>query len=386
MKIKKYVAPSMPEAMKKIRAELGSDAVILNSKVVQSGGFFGLFAKKNIEVIAAIDAVPSGAMKTIVKQKPYVEKDDSSVSETKPIEKNEINGLENKEKQQLLQEIVQLKTLMKDFAIREQAQAVLYPGELKQIHELLCAQEVHESLRQKIMQELTEKWYTAKQKPNYAQALSWLKHILADRISHLPFGKLSYEKKYVNVVGPTGVGKTTTIAKIAAKAVLKDKKKVAFITTDTYRIAAIDQLKTYAQILCIPLEVCYTVQDFKRAMKQFANYDVVLIDTAGRNFRNHQYVDDLKEMIEFDDSMETYLVLSLTAKQNDMEAIYEQFSSVAIHQLIFTKVDETTHYGSIINMVDKYDVGVAYITNGQDVPDDIIPADPNDMMNIIFGD
>ena len=106
---------------------------------------------------------------------------------------------------------------------------------------------------------------------------------------------MGFNKKYINIVGPTGVGKTTTLAKVAAETMLNQRKKVAFITTDTYRIAAIDQLKTYAKILNIPIEVAYNLEDFKRAADRFSHYDIVFIDTAGRNFRNEQYVKDLEK-------------------------------------------------------------------------------------------
>jgi flagellar biosynthesis protein FlhF len=193
------------------------------------------------------------------------------------------------------------------------------------------------------------------------------------------------KKKYVNVIGPTGVGKTTTLAKIAADCILKHQKKVAFITTDTYRIAAIEQLKTYAQILNIPIEVCYSLKDFHAAAKKFASYDVVLIDTAGRNFRNKQYVDDLVNVLDFGMDLETYLVFALTSKQKDMEDIFRQFSTIKIDKFIFTKADETSVYGSMINLTDKFNIGVAYITTGQNVPDDFLIASPEAITNVLIG-
>ncbi|WML50512.1 hypothetical protein RCG23_04140 [Neobacillus sp. PS3-34] len=183
----------------------------------------------------------------------------------------------------------------------------------------------------------------------------------------------------------TGVGKTTTLAKIAADCVIKYKKKVAFITTDTYRIGAIEQLKTYAKILNVPLEVCYNIDDFKEASQKFEDYDIVLIDTAGRNFRNKQYVEDLQKIIDFNKDMETFLVLSLTAKQKDMEQIYRQFSIVNINKLIFTKADETSVYGPMINMIKDHQIGVSYVTNGQNVPDDMTSANPEVLINLLLG-
>ncbi len=197
--------------------------------------------------------------------------------------------------------------------------------------------------------------------------------------------EMGFNKKYINIVGPTGVGKTTTLAKVAAETMLNQRKKVAFITTDTYRIAAIDQLKTYAKILNVPIEVAYNLEDFKRAADRFSHYDIVFIDTAGRNFRNEQYVKDLGNIIDFSNDLETYLVLSLTSKQTDMDAIYRQFSTIPIKQVIFTKADETATYGSMINFIQRNQIAPFYITNGQNVPDDIVRATPTNIVNTILG-
>ncbi|WP_314733471.1 hypothetical protein [Anaerobacillus sp. CMMVII] len=165
---------------------------------------------------------------------------------------------------------------------------------------------------------------------------------------------------------------------------LKHQKKVAFITTDTFRIAAIDQLKTYAKILNVPIEVAFSVEDFVKAKEKLSEYDVVLIDSAGRNFLNQMYIDELKKVIDFDEEMETYLVLSLTSKYRDMASIYEQFSKINISKVIFSKKDETLSRGSMFNLVHEYKVGVAYITNGQSVPDDIIEGSLEEIVNSIL--
>jgi flagellar biosynthesis protein FlhF len=191
---------------------------------------------------------------------------------------------------------------------------------------------------------------------------------------HLAFVGISYQKKYINVVGPTGVGKTTTLAKLAAESMLKNQKKIAFITTDTYRIAAIEQIKTYAKILNAPLEVCYSLEDFQKAKEKFKEMDMVFIDTAGRNFRNRELVSDLEKLIDFTEEVETFLVLSVTSKLNDMLEIYDNFSSIQIDKIIFTKLDETNLRGSMYDFILSADKGVAYMTNGQNVPDDILMA------------
>ncbi|WP_377897040.1 hypothetical protein [Gottfriedia sp. OAE603] len=143
-----------------------------------------------------------------------------------------------------------------------------------------------------------------------------------------------------------------------------------------------DQLKTYATILGVPIEVCYNLEDFKNAKDKFEQYDLVLIDTSGRNFRDEKYVTELKEIIDFNE-LETYLVLALTSKYKDMKKIYEQFHSVPINKVIFSKVDETESYGSMLNFMVEKQVGVAYLTNGQNVPDDIMEGSPNKIYSIL---
>ncbi|RRN70302.1 flagellar biosynthesis protein FlhF [Peribacillus simplex] len=374
MKVKKYLAPSMNEAMKRIREELGSDAVILSSKAVYNGGFLGLFKKRSIEVIAAIDPV-SQPIQTVMKQKskklPPKQKMASHINEG------------DKESADLLKEIEGLKDMIKSIQIYSPDRE--YPGKLQKIHDYLMEQEVDISLRSQIMDELLEKWFVFKQQSTDEEIQVWLEEAMFGILEKVENGKPGLQKKYINIVGPTGVGKTTTLAKVAAETMLKHDKKVAFITTDTYRIAAIDQLKTYAKILNVPIEVAYNLEDFKRATERFSHYDYVFIDTAGRNFRNPQYVKDLNEIIHFTDEMETYLVLSLTSKQKDMEDIYRQFATIPIKQVIFTKADETSTFGAIFNFIHTHKLGAAYITDGQNVPDDIEIATSSQLLNMAFG-
>ncbi len=379
MKVKKFIAPNMPEAMKMIRNELGKDAVILNSKVVQKGGIFGFFTKKNIEVIAAVDPQP------IPKKQPVRKEIQEQKVEIKPaptVKTVEIQKTDD----ELLKEIKDLKEMLKGLSMNNGRDSFEhYPGPLKDMNQFLSDQEIELQLRKEIMGFLLEKWYVNKGEASFEQITNWGKEYLVNSMTPLSFGAIDFSKKYINVVGPTGVGKTTTLAKIAAQAVLKYEKKVAFITTDTYRIAAIDQLKTYAKILNVPMEVTYTLDDFAKAKEKFSNFDLILIDTAGRNFRNKQYVDDLKSIIGFDEDLETILVLALTSKYSDMLDIFEQFTSIKIDKFIFTKVDETSKYGTILNLILKNKIGVAYLTNGQNVPDDIFEASPESIANTIFG-
>jgi flagellar biosynthesis protein FlhF len=382
MKVKKYIASSMPEAMKQIRAELGNEAVILNSRVVHTGGVLGFFKKRSIEVMAAAEPKLKLEKKPITKPASPQKR----ISASHPPKKAEepIREADIKASAELIKEISDLKRMMTNLANTQQS-GPSYPEAIKKVQALLNEQELDKNLQDQVLSVLLEKWYLSGAGAVDTEVLACLETELEKEIDGIPFGGISFSKKYINVAGPTGVGKTTTLAKMAAECVIKHKKKVAFITADTYRIAAIDQLKTYAKILNVPLEVCYTIEDFKQAAEKLKDNDLILIDTAGRNFRNKQYVEDLQNVIDFEKDMETFLVLSLTAKQRDMEDIYSQFSIIDIDKLIFTKADETSTYGAMYNIIHKYRKGAAYITNGQDVPDDILAADPDVIVKQLLG-
>ncbi|KML43745.1 MULTISPECIES: flagellar biosynthesis protein FlhF [Bacillaceae] len=379
MKVKKFMAASMPDAMKQIRAELGKDAVILNSRVVYIGGFLGFFKKRSIEVMAAADPNQEIEQKPAVKPAVIPAAANHFKENT---EESPFTG--SKTSNELIREISSLKQMMSSLAGGQQI-SMVYPEPVRKVMHVLKEQEIDNSIQDQVLQVLLEKWYLGGAKAKVTEVEAWLHEELIKQIENIPFSGISFTKKYINVAGPTGVGKTTTLAKMAAECVIKHKKKAAFITADTYRIAAIDQLKTYAGILDIPLEVCYTIDDFRQAAEKLKDYDLVLIDTAGRNFRNRQYVEDLKNVIDFEKDMETFLVLSLTAKQKDMEDIYNQFSIIDIDKLIFTKADETSTYGAMYNIINKYKKGAAYITNGQDVPDDILMAGPEAIVKQLMG-
>ncbi|MBU8729288.1 flagellar biosynthesis protein FlhF [Cytobacillus oceanisediminis] len=379
MKVKKFMAASMPDAMKQIRMELGNDAVILNSRVVYTGGVLGFFKKRNIEVMAALDANQESEQKPSVKPAAVQDHSDDYKGNAEDAQFSSL-----KTSDELIREISSLKQMMSSLASSNQAIPV-HPEAIRKAQFILDEQEIDKSVQDHVLQALLEKWYLRGANAKDSEIDAWLHEELIKQIEDIPFEGISFSKKYINVAGPTGVGKTTTLAKMAAECVIKHRKKAAFITADTYRIAAIDQLKTYASILNMPLEVCYTIEDFRQAADKLKEFDVVLIDTAGRNFRNKQYVEDLKNVIDFENEMETFLVLSLTSKQKDMEEIYNQFSIIDIDKLIFTKADETSTYGSMYNIIHKYKKGAAYITNGQDVPDDILMAGPEAIVKQLMG-
>ena len=186
-------------------------------------------------------------------------------------------------------------------------------------------------------------------------------------------------------IGPTGVGKTTTIAKLAARCSLQIKRKVSLITIDTYRIAAVEQLKTYARIMNIPLFVSYTPEEMRRSIAENRDSALILIDTAGRSQADGEQIIDLKNYFGGGSGIEVMLVLSATTKNRDLRDITTRFSPIDAGKLIFTKLDETTTYGSIVNEAVRTKLPIAYFTAGQNVPDDIEAASPAKLARMLLG-
>ncbi|MBP1968083.1 flagellar biosynthesis protein FlhF [Virgibacillus natechei] len=374
MKVKKFVAPTMPEAMKQIRNELGSEAVILNSKEIKKGGFLGLFKKQNIEVIAALDPHPletKEEAKTKKESKVPVINDPVLQSNSQSDSKEVINEIQN------------LKKIISHQALSNGSN---YSVDYQLVYQHLLEQEVDNKLAEQLINNVVKKSEGLETKPSLNTIKQEIKKEIQNRLRDLSFEGITYDQKIVQFVGPTGVGKTTTLAKIAAHSMLNDNKKVAFITTDTYRIAAIEQLKTYARILDVPVKVAYTIEEYKNAIESFQNYDLILIDTAGRNFRDERYVTELEDTIDLSMDLATYLVLSLTAKPKDLTEIYDQFYHIPIKEVIFTKIDETRQYGTMLNIAINKHVGIAYVTNGQDVPDDLVHLTPEVITDYIVGE
>lgn len=371
MGIKKITAPSMPEAFQKVKDEVGEEAVILSSRVVWTGGVFGFFKKKQFEVVAVMD-------------------DDNKLQESVPLPvlTETVDLIEEKPveyEQSLLNELAELKEMVASNQKAIDPDLAVYPSSIQKALELLLDQELDERYVAKIAERLLVSWRQAKKEPSEKDVIQEAKKILAEQIDQFDFSP-SGEKKFVALVGPTGVGKTTTLAKLAAHAALEEKKKVAFITLDTYRIAAIDQLKTYAGLLDIPVEVAYEPEDFIKAVESFADYDQVFIDTAGRNYRDAGFVHALHNILSMENDLETFLVMGVTMKERDIVSIMDNFQHMSIDRLIFTKADETKVFGSMVNIMLKYNLPTAFVTTGQDVPDDIIIAVPELFVDYIFGD
>jgi len=403
----------MPDALQKIRVELGKDAVILNTKEIRIGGFLGFFSKKRIEVIAATDAntassgkgkflqrnesvKPNSTSTIAVMDEPLPFVPDVIANKPQPTENVKVEQTEKTERvdrqdrqftydDPIMRELKQMKEMMNKFTIHSQTMSESKNPHLMELEEQLLAQEVEPSYIAQLQTEITEALAGTGEEMNKANVMMQAKkQLLAVLKSAVP-KNIASDTKVVHFVGPTGVGKTTTIAKLAAEQVLKYHQKVGFITSDTYRIAAVEQLKTYATILNIPLEVVFSPQDLHKAFQQLQDRDIIFMDTAGRNFRNEMYVSELYALLQNKGKSETFLVLSLTTKYKDMKVITENFMKFNLNKVLFTKMDETDTYGTIINLLREFPLSLSYVTNGQNVPEDISEADENAIIDFVLG-
>ena len=410
MTIKKFQGKTEAEAVEKARAEFGAEAVIMNVKEIKPRGFFKSFKSSTFEVTAAVEEkeshVDSGT--TLKNMQKMHETINMAVDE--PISIPPISGTEmdqNKaeksaieflkrnasllkkedmvERERIEEKLENLQSILEKQLVSDKSQDTEEKEIAKQdvkknenlsfikvLYETLISNEVHEKYVNQIMDELEKvNW-------NGNSVDSILSNVYQKMI--LKFGQphgidLSGKKpKIVFFVGPTGVGKTTTLAKIASRLKVEQGKKVAFLTADTYRIAAAEQLRTYANILDTPLAIIYSAEELNQGIEQMENYDVILVDTAGFSHKSLGQKEDMKKLIQSVDAKyesEVYLALSATTKYKDLMEIADVYKEISDYKLVFTKLDETTTYGNILNIKLYSDAQVSYITNGQNVPDDI---------------
>ena len=390
MKVKKYIVDSLPQAVGQIKSELGNDAMILHTKKIKVGGFLGLFGKEKIEVIAAVDNNTTSMTNSTKKNIPLEDSNKINVpaqSNNNPYQKNlnTVNSNYTDEfHQSLSTEVGELKNIIVKMMLNQSNEKVPgYQKDIKDIYKRLIKQGVIEEIALKLIDEVIKVSGNDFEQVNILGIVE--KHLIDKFEQSKKSKEIGSDIKIVNFVGPTGVGKTTTIAKLAAEKVLKEKKKVAFITADTYRIGAVDQLRIYAEILNAPVEVVFSPQDINKSLEKFRNYDLIFMDTAGRNYNNDMYISELNNILSRMDSSETYLVLSLTHKYEDLVVILEQFKKIKVDKILFTKFDETSTYGNIINVISEFPYQTSYITNGQNVPDDIEVFNEKKIARAILG-
>lgn len=390
MRVKRYVSETLQDAMLKVKMDMGKDAVILHTRKFKEGGFFGFFGKLMFEVTAAIEDVPNlpvtsskhlvavTADPAAVKKKAQIDvvvKDEMTDGKTEKVDEQASPSFA-----EIHEEIQDMKQMINDMKIQIEASEELrnLPKYLQKYHQLLMDNEVDEKIIRKIIKDLNSQIPKEKvsngefvEEMVIQQILKYLK-----RPKPISFKRQGLNQKSIALVGPTGVGKTTTIAKLAATFSIVDKKNIALITADTYRVAAVEQLKTYGEIIGVPVDVVFSPTELQEAINRHMDKDLILIDTAGRSHKNEEQMDELKSFLSVAEPSEIFLVLSATTRYKDMTDIVDRYADIPINRLIFTKLDETSCVGAILNITFKTQKSLSYVTVGQNVPDDIEVADP----------
>ncbi|HQO95993.1 MAG TPA: flagellar biosynthesis protein FlhF [Sedimentibacter sp.] len=395
MKVKRYVGETAQEAMQKVKSDLGRDAIILNTRKIRKKGLAGLFSKPLIEVVATIDNdISSGARANNARNEHTIETNEfiKELNENLQGQKNSLKDNTKKhshadEKELIQQDFMEIKNMLNKVydAVKVDYENTKLSDVVKKYLKTLEDNEVDKVIVNEIKEKLMETLDSEKQQSD-AIVRNTVYNILMKYVKEPEPFSFAGGKKVIIVIGPTGVGKTTTLAKLAANMVLNEKKRVGLITSDTYRIAAVEQLKTYSEIIGVPLSIIYTPGEILNAIESYADKDLILVDTAGRSHKDKYQLMELKTLIKSSINYEVYLVISATTKFSDCIEIIKNYSFLDDYKLLFTKLDETSAFGVILNVAYITKKPISYITTGQSVPDDIEIADNGKIINCLLGD
>ena len=383
MTIKKYQGKNEQELLEKIKDELGPSAVILNVRKIKSNFLLSLFTKGKIEITVATEEEPQPIIPI---------QENSNVNFNTGLEelRDKMNSME-----QLLTTATDKMEHLYNVPFYQQEELEDKPAQEPEtgkvkfeslIYEHLVKQEVEEEVARALLRETDD----LGENPQIQDIIRIVYNNISETIGEPNIIKEdtnnSQEPQVIFFIGPTGVGKTTSIAKLTADFTLRKEKKVALITADTYRIAAIEQLRTYAEILSAPLKVVYSADELQGAIDQFAGNDFVFVDTAGRSHKNDEHLDELETMLGTFPHKKVYLVLSATTKFTDLISIVKRYTKLCDeYSIIVTKTDETASAGTILNL--KYYTGkpLSYVSFGQNVPDDIEIINGSKYAKILLG-
>ncbi len=364
-----------------VRSDLGPDAAVLHTREVQSGMLRWLTGRRQVEVTASATVnVPSR----------FAGPSESAADlrdETHPPAAHR-DDYRAKFREDLKAQIEDLHSMVEDLCRKSADQRDRQhdlPETLFQLYADLIDAEVSEEVTRELIERLRE-GVSGDELADPVLLKARLIRLVEDQISCVgPLDVRPGERKIVALVGPTGVGKTTTIAKLAANHHLKLRQRVGLITVDTYRMAAVDQLRTYADIIDLPMEVVSTPRQMRAAVSRLSNLELIFVDTAGRSPRDEVRIQELKSLLAEAQPEEVYLVLSGVASASSMCRTAERFSEVGVTSLVLTKLDEATGLGNLLPVLKERRLPLSYVTNGQNVPDDIAAADRRQLARFMLG-
>lgn len=403
MRIKKFLAPSIKEATAQMKEDLGADAIVLNTRRIPTSGLLKPLGKDQFEITGAVDEQP--ALRPADQPQTYSRRSVRQAYQSAPAlpappndEEPAVEGLRKisrtferepelpapRPSQSLrdASDIIQLKAEVEDMksVLMQLSHQLRYkhfgelPESLKNVYLNLLQQDVDEKFAVTLTNAVLKKVHPQEQE-NATVIEQTVLQTIASGFPIAAAAAPAKKSRVVVLVGPTGVGKTTTIAKLAAIEKLAHGKSVGLISCDTYRIGAIEQLKTFAVIAEIPMQVVYRAADVAAAVKKFQKHDVIFIDTVGRSQKAKKELAELKKIVQSAKADEVHLVLSAQTNDATLNEIVDKFALLEPTHLIFSKMDEAAIFGPLYNIAQRTKIPVSFFATGQAVPDDISVSD-----------
>ncbi|MBU1097649.1 MAG: flagellar biosynthesis protein FlhF [Bacteroidetes bacterium] len=371
MKIKKFLAPTLREASAKMKTEFGDEAIILGTRVVNKQLEYGTV--KLFEITSGIEDendLESNSFQGLLDTNTRPEMDFKA--ELSKVSEN-INRKKDQNSLLSILDTAKIKSLKNDSKLT------------KDLLNMAIDNLLHKEIDKPIVKTIVGHLKKSQQLINYNNLENYIISTIASLVSTSNFELEKKGKpKVVAMVGPTGVGKTTCIAKLAAISKILHNLNIGIISIDTYRLGAIDQLRIFSDISNIDMLVAYEPGDMPKLVKQLKDKDIIFIDTAGRSQKNSKDLEQTKYFLDQINVNETYLVLSSTSSTKNLFDIAEKFKVLKYDSLIFTKIDESVTFGNMLNVMVEFNVPIIYLTNGQVIPDDIISADSEVIANMIY--
>ncbi len=410
MKIKTFSGSTMAEALGLVKRQFGKHAVILSTRTISKGSFLGLGGSPHVEITAARgmadlpESMRRNAVRPSAQRSRRSSREDSTRMPARPIDplerirspervdamRTDASPTSNdtgRSPAEILTEIGSVKTLVAEL-VQESRRLRIgdTPEALYETYQALISSAVTEQMAQgliaQVRHDLTEDQLS---QPAVVRAkLATVLERMVPTAGPIRASTTGDTPTIITLVGATGVGKTTTIAKLAANFCLREKLRVGLVTIDTYRIAAIEQLKTYADIINVPVEVASSPSEYKQAIDRLSDRDIILVDTAGRSQRDAIKVNELKEFFSVCKPDEIHLVLSSTSSESVLTQTVERFREIGVDRVIFTKLDEAIGFGVMLTCLEKAKASLSYVTNGQDVPDDIRIGESKTLAKLIL--
>ncbi len=400
MEIRTYRAGSMHEALSLVRRDLGPDAAVLHTREVHANRLFGLIpGRRQIEVTASEGVqvpsrLPEQAPDIETRPRPAVQT--SQPGPASPHADSQVSAYptpvpssRSSEPPALAVEdqLSDLRAMLQELCRQNRSTSGSHdlPDSLFRLFTDLIEVDLNEEIARELVERVRREASGAELDDSILAKTRIASMVEAEMSVAGPIAITPGTRRLVALVGPTGVGKTTTIAKLAANFRLREKRNVGLITVDTYRIAAVEQLRTYADIIDLPMEVVSSPREMREAVRGMENLDLILMDTAGRSPRDEIKIQELRSFLCEAEADEVLLVLSSVAGERTLTHTAERFASVGTTGMILTKLDEATSLGNMLPLTRASRLPIRYVTNGQSVPDDIEIAEASRLARLVLG-